>query len=195
MRRPITTNSKTMRNSVKIAVMAVFGLLLLQACDNQKSVQEYYVEKQENNNFIAIDLPASIVSLDEGASEETRETLKTIKKLNVLAFRVNESNRAEYEKEYAQVKEILKNDKYNELMRMKHEGVNVVINYQGSDEAVDEFILLASDNSRGFALARILGDKMEPAKIMKMAEDMKNLDADGAALAELGDLFGDLDLD
>lgn len=195
MRRPITTNSKTMRNSVKIAVMAVLGLLLLQACDNQKSVQEYYVEKQENNNFIAIDLPASIVSLDEGASEETRETLKTIKKLNVLAFRVNESNRAEYEKEYAQVKEILKNDKYNELMRMKHEGVNVVINYQGSDEAVDEFILLASDNSRGFALARILGDKMEPAKIMKMAEDMKNLDADGAALAELGDLFGDLDLD
>lgn len=195
MRRPITTNSKAMRNSVKIAVMAVLGLLLLQACDNQKSVQEYYVEKQENNNFIAIDLPASIVSLDEGASEETRETLKTIKKLNVLAFRVNESNRAEYEKEYAQVKEILKNDKYNELMRMKHEGVNVVINYQGSDEAVDEFILLASDNSRGFALARILGDKMEPAKIMKMAEDMKNLDADGAALAELGDLFGDLDLD
>lgn len=175
--------------------MALLGLVMLQACDKQKSVQEYYVEKQENNNFIAIDLPASMVSLDESASEETRETLKTIKKLNVLAFKVNDSNRAEYEKEYAEVRQILKNDKYNELMRMKHEGVNVVINFEGNDEAVDEFILLASDNSRGFALARVLGDKMQPAKIMKMAEDMKNLNADGSALAELGELFGDLDLD
>lgn len=175
--------------------MALLGLVMLQACDKEKSVQEYYVEKQENNNFIAIDLPASLVSLDETASEETRETLKTIKKLNVLAFKVNDSNRAEYEKEYAEVRKILKNDKYNELMRMKHEGVNVVINFEGNDEAVDEFILLASDQSRGFALARILGDKMQPAKIMKMAEDMKSLDADGSALAELGELFGDLDLD
>jgi len=93
------------------------------------------------------------------------------------------------------VKQILKSDKYNELMRMKHEGMNIVINYQGSDEAVDEFILFASDNSKGFALARVLGDKMEPAKIMKMAEDMKNLDADGAALAELGDMFSDIGMD
>ena len=184
-----------MRNSVKFAIMALLGLVMLQACDRQKSVQEYYVEKQENNNFIAIDLPASMVSLDESASEETRETLKTIKKLNVLAFKVNDSNRAEYEKEYAEVRNILKNDKYNELMRMKHEGVNVVINFEGSDEAVDEFILLASDNSRGFAIARILGDKMQPAKMMKMVEDMKSLDADGSALTELGELFGDLDMD
>ena len=51
-------------------------MAMLSSCDNQKSVQEYYVEKQESNNFIALDLPASIVSLDEGASEETRETLK-----------------------------------------------------------------------------------------------------------------------
>ena len=184
-----------MRNPLKSIALVLVGLALFSACDNRKSVQEYYVEKQENNNFIAIDLPASLVSLDEGASEETRATLKTIKKLNVLAFKVDESNRAEYEKEYAEVKEILKSDKYNELMRMKHEGINIVINYQGSDEAVDEFILLASDNTKGFALARVLGDNMKPAQIVKMAEDMKNIDADGSALAELGDLFSDVDID
>lgn len=177
------------------SVLTLFALVLLVACDNQKSVQQYYVEKQENNSFIAIDLPASIVKLDEGASEETKATLKTIKKLNVIAFKVDDSNRAEYEKEYAEVREILKSDKYNELMRMKHEGVNIVINYEGSDDAVDEFILLASDNNRGFALARVLGDKMQPAQIVKMAEDMKNIDADGSALAELGELFGDFDID
>ncbi len=184
-----------MRKSTKALGIAILGLVMLVACDNQKSIQEYYVEKQESNDFIAIDLPASIIDVSEEASEETRATMKTIKKLNVLAFKLDESNQAQYEKEKAEVKQILKSDKYNELMRMKHEGMNIVINFQGSDEAVDEFILFASDNSKGFALARVLGDKMEPAKIMKMAEDMKNLDADGAALAELGDMFSDMGMD
>lgn len=181
-----------MKNSIKVLGVAILGLILFVACNNQKTIQEYYVEKQESNDFIAIDLPASIVDVSENASEETKATMKTIKKLNVLAFKIDEENRMEFEKEQAEVKQILKSDQYNELMRMKHEGVNIVINYQGSDESVDEFILFASDDSKGFALARILGDKMEPAKIMKMAEDMKNLDADGSALAELGEIFSDI---
>lgn len=181
-----------MKKSIKAFGIAILGLVMLVACNNEKTIQEYYVEKQESNDFIAIDLPASIVDVSENASEETKATMKTIKKLNVLAFKIDENNKAEYEKEQAAVKQILKNDQYNELMRMKHDGMNIVINYQGSDEAVDEFILFASDENRGFALARILGDKMEPAKIMKMAEDMKNLDADGSALAELGEMFSDM---
>jgi hypothetical protein len=181
-----------MRKPIKAFGAAILGLLLLASCNNQKTIQEYYVEKQESNDFIAIDLPASIVDVSESASEETKETMKTIKKLNVLAFKLDEGNREEFEKQRAEVKQILKSDEYNELMRMKHEGMNIVINYQGSDEAVDEFILFASDDSKGFALARVLGDKMEPAKIMKMAEDMKNLDADGSALAELSDIFSDI---
>jgi ERCC4-related helicase len=184
-----------MKNTAKAFGLMILGLIMFTSCDNQKSIQEYYVEKQESNDFIAIDLPASIVDVGENASEETRATLKTIKKLNVLAFQLDDSNKAEYEKEQQEIKSILKNDRYNELMRMRHEGMNIVINYQGSDDAVDEFILFASDETKGFALARVLGDKMEPAKIMKMAEDMKNLDADGAALAELGEIFSDIGVD
>ena len=188
-------NPKIMRKPIKVLGTAILGLLLFASCNNQKTIQEYYVEKQESNDFIAIDLPASIVDVSESASEETKETMKTIKKLNVLAFKLDEENRGEFEKQRAEVKQILKSDEYNELMRMKHEGMNIVINYQGSDEAVDEFILFASDDSKGFALARVLGDKMEPAKIMKMAEDMKNLDADGSALAELSDIFSDIGIE
>lgn len=192
LKRQMTINFNIMKKSIKVSGIAILGLFMFMACNNQKTIQEYYVEKQESDEFIAIDVPASLVDVGENATEETRATMKTIKKLNVLAFKIDDTNKAEYEKEQANVKQILKNERYNELMRMKHEGVNVVINYEGSDEAVDEFIIFASDDSRGFAVARVLGDKMEPAKIMKMAEDMKNLDADGAALAELGDLFSDL---
>ena len=119
-----------MKNSIKALSIAILGLVMLAACNNQKTIQEYYVEKQESNDFIAIDLPASIVDVSENASEETKETLKTIKKLNVLAFKLDEDNRAEFDKEQMEVKQILKGDRYNELMRMKHEGMNIVINYQ-----------------------------------------------------------------
>jgi hypothetical protein len=134
--------------------------------------------------------------VQEGASEETKKTMATIKKLNILAFKVNETNAAEFKTELAEVKSILKGDNYSELMRMKHEGINIVINYQGTDDAIDEFLLLASDNEKGFALARILGDKMQPEKIMKMAKDFENIDKEGAgdALSQLTDMFGDVSM-
>lgn len=178
-----------MKNKIKNSFLIILTAILFMACNKQPSVQEYYVEKQDNGNFIAIDLPASIIKLGENASEETKETLATIKKLNILAFQVNDENKADYETEYANIKAILKGDQYNELMRMKHENFNIVINYQGEDDSVDEFLLFASNRKQGFALARILGDNMEPAKIMKLANDMKGLDKDGSGYSELTNLF------
>jgi len=185
-----------MKNTIKKLSFIILATLVLVACNKQRTVQEYYVQKQESDNFISIDLPASLLKVEEGASEETKKTMATIKKLNILAFKVNETNAAEFKTELAEVKSILKGDNYTELMRMKHEGINIVINYQGTDDAIDEFLLLASNNEKGFALARILGDKMQPEKIMKMAEDFKNIDKEGAgdALSQLSDLFGDVSM-
>ena len=185
-----------MKNTIKKLSFIILAAIVLVACNKQVTVQEYYVQKQENDNFIAIDLPASLLKVEDGASEETKKTMATIKKLNILAFKVNETNAEEFKTELAEVKGILKGDDYNELMRMKHEGINIVINYQGSDDAIDEFLLLASNNEKGFVLARILGDKMQPEKIMKMAKDFNNIDKEGAgdALSQLSDLFGDVSM-
>jgi hypothetical protein len=183
-----------MKNQIKTIFLMLMTAMMFVACNKQPSIQEYYVEKQENNNFIAIDLPASLIKLSENASQETKETLASIKKLNVLAFKITESNKNDYDAEFAQIKSILKEDRYNELMRMKHENYNIIINYEGSEDAVDEFILFASDNNQGFALARVLGDKMQPEKIIKMANDFKNIDKDDAAFSQLTELFGGLDI-
>ena len=186
-----------MNKMIKTLSMLLFASLLLVACNTQPTIQEYYVQKQESDNFIAIDLPASLLKVGDEASAETKETMATIKKLNILAFKVNETNKAEFKAESAQVKEILKGKKYNELMRMKHKNMNIIINYLGTDEAINEFVLFASDNEKGFALARVLGNKMEPEKIIKMAEDFQNIDKEGAgdALSQITELFGDIDID
>ena len=181
-----------MKNQIKTISLIVFTAMVFMACNNQPSIQEYYVEKQQNDNFIAIDLPASLLKMDENASAETKETMATIKKLNVLAFRINDTNKEDFDSEYTQVKAILKGKKYNELMRMKHENINIIINYEGKEDAVDEFILFASDKDQGFALARILGDKMQPEKMIKIANDFKNIDKDDAAFAQLAEIFSEI---
>lgn len=161
------------------------------SCNRQKSIQQYYVEKQETDNFIAIDLPASLIQLSEDVSPETRETMSTIKKLNILALKVDDSNREQFDKEYAEVREILTGEKYNDLLRMKHENIQVQIKYQGDEDTVDEFIMFAADKDKGFALARVLGNHMEPAKIMQMTHDLKNMNANEDALSQLGELLGE----
>ena len=184
-----------MKNQVKTIFLMLLTASIFMACNKQPSIQEYYVEKQENNNFIAIDLPASLLKLGDNASEDTKETLATIKKLNVIAFQVNEDNKDDFDAEYTQIKAILKGGQYNELMRMKHENINIIINYEGSEDAVDEFILFASDRDKGFAVARVLGDKMQPEKIIKMAEDFKNIDQDDAAFSQITELFEDMNIE
>jgi len=183
-----------MNNKIKTLSLLVLLTVLLASCNKDMSIQEYYVKKQENSNFLAIDIPASMFKVQDGASEETKATMASIKKLNVLAFKKNEDNAAEYMAEYEEVKKIIKSSNYNELMRMKHENMNIVINYQGEDDAIDEFVLFAADNNKGFAIARVLGNKMDPAKIMKMAKDIENIDKEGAgdALGQLSDLFGEI---
>lgn len=180
------------KNAVKYLGAALLGLMILSSCSKEKSIQEYYVEKQESDEFIAVDLPASLLDLGDEVSEETKETMATIKKLNVLAFRVNEDNKEEYSEELKMIKSILKSDRYTQLMRMKHENVNIIVNYEGDDDSIDEFIVLAADGNQGFAVARILGDKMKPANIMKMADDIKHMDANGEAMAELSGIFEEM---
>lgn len=167
---------------MKVLIKQIFLMAaligVLSSCDQGESIQKYYVEKQNNNNFISVDLPASLIQINDSVSVETKETLKTINKLNLLAFKLEDSNKNEYVTEVQKVKEILKNKTYNDLIRLKHENTNVVIKFLGDENAVDEFILFASNKEKGFALARVLGKNMHPDKLAKLAKDIKELSND-----------------
>jgi hypothetical protein len=184
---------------MKKIVLIIAGLfitgVIFTSCNNEPSLQEYYVEKQESNSFIALDLPSSIINLKEDVSPETKEVISSIKKLNILAFKLDDSNAEEYNIEYDKVQKILKNEKYNELVKVKHENANIILKYLGSDDAIDEFILFVSDKNKGFALARIIGNNMDPAKMMKLAQNMDDFNADSSAFAGIEGLIKDFDID
>ncbi len=164
-------------------VIIYFGALLMLivniACSSEASLQKYYIDNQENKNFISLDVPASVLKLKDNVTPEEEEALASLKKFNILAFKKDNTNDAEYTLEKQKVKTILKNSKFKELMRIKDKGRNIVIKYEGSDDYMDEVIIYASDKEQGFALVRVLGDKMNPAKIMKLANSIKDIDSDG----------------
>jgi len=164
--------------------------VLMTSCDSEKSLQEYYVEKQSNDNFIALDLPASLINLNENVSEESQKTIKTLKKLNILAFKLNEDNKDAFAIESKEIKEVMSNKKFNDLMRGKHENVSFAIKYLGEEDEIDEIVLFASESSKGFIIARILGDGMQPAQIIKLMKDVEKFDTDNAAFAQIGALLG-----
>lgn len=159
------------------------------ACDNYPSLQKYFVDSKENDAFISLDLPASILQLKtEDVSEDVKNTLKTIKKVNFLALQITDSNGDLYTSEKEKVKQILKNPKYKQLMRMNMGKANVSINYLGEEETIDEVIFFGSENEKGFAIARVIGEKMNPSDIMKMIQEIK-VDGDSNEMQQLEGLL------
>ncbi len=176
---------------IVLSIILVSGFVL-QSCNKEQSLQEYYIEKQESANFLSIDVPASIISLKEGVSSETIKTYESIKKLNLLAFKINNQNKAEFEIEKEKVKHILKSKKFNELVRVKHKNANVIVKYLGKDDAIDEVVVFASDNEKGFALARVIGDDMQPEKIIKLIDNIDSVDEGNPIFSQLENIVKDI---
>jgi hypothetical protein len=180
---------KSIINFLGITFIAIITFI---SCDSNPSLQKYYVDSKENNEFISVDLPANILELkDTNSSEDVKKTLETIKKVNFLALQLTETNEALYTSEKLKVAAILKNPKYKQLMRMNMGKGSVSVNYLGEEDAIDEIVIFGSDAARGFALVRVIGDNMNPNDIMNMAKDIK-LDGDSEQLKQLGGLFSSI---
>jgi len=167
-------------------------MLVLVSCNSSPTLQKYYVDSKENDAFISVDLPANILQLKNNeVSEDVKQTLASIKKVNFLALQLTDSNKELYTSEKLKVKAILKNPKYKQLMRMNLGKGAVSVNYLGEEDAIDEVVLFGSDNNKGFAIVRILGENMNPSEIIKIAQEIK-LDGDSEQLKQLGGLIGSL---
>jgi hypothetical protein len=165
----------------------VAGMVLLMACSSTQSLQEYYVDNSENPNFISLDLPASILNLENANLSETqREAFESLKKLNVLAFKKTTSNAVEYEVEKGKVNAILKNSSYKELMKLNSKYGKGFIKYLGEEDAIDEVIIYGNSDDKGFALVRVLGNNMKPAYMIQLMQAIQQSDYKGEGLGEIG---------
>lgn len=175
---------------IKYISALLFGLLVMASCSNEKSLQRYLVDKQEDDRYLKIDLATSLLQSDESRfTEEEQEILNTVKKVNVVAYPIKNGNAAEYEAEKAFVNNIIGQEKYKTLMTTNSQGINITLKYLGEEKAIDEVIVFANSPEKGFGVFRLLCDDMRPDQILKLTSSIQQGDLDVTKLSGIGDLF------
>jgi hypothetical protein len=179
-------------NLVKFIVGISLAAVALVSCNDGTSLQQYLVDKQDDDKYLKIDIATSLLESDDADfTEEQREILNTIKKVNVVAYPVKGENADSYDAERAELKKILDDEKYKLLGKISSDGSNMTMKYLGEEDAIDEVIIFASDKERGFAVFRLLGDDMKPGQMLKLMNSIDSGDLDVSALKGIGDMFKD----
>ncbi len=175
---------------VKLIVGLFGAIVMFGSCNSGPSLQKYFVESSENSNFVSLDVSPSILSIDkQKLTVEQNEALETFDKMNVLAFKKNNTNTADYEAEKIKVKEILKKNKYQELMKFSRDGDAASVSFVGDENHIDEFVLFADRKETGFAIVRILGNDMNPTAIMTMMSVLQTSNIDMEQLKPLQEMI------
>ncbi len=168
--------------------MVILSSLVLASCSSTQSLAEYFADSAENPNFLKFDLPSSILNIKSGdLTEDQFNAFKSLKKLNILAFKKNESNTADYEIEHLKIKRILKGKDFVELMKVKTSLGKATIKYLGTEDAIDELIVYGNNKEMGFIVVRVLGDNMKPSNMMQLLGALEKSDFKGEGLEKLVD--------
>jgi hypothetical protein len=164
--------------------------LLLLSCDSKPTIQKYFVANSENKDFVALDISPTILNVDKTKlTAEQKKALESFDKMNVLIFKLDENNQAQYEVESQKITQILKDKSYQQLMKVGSGKDGATISFVGDEDDIDEFVVFAKRKENGFAVVRILGNDMNPNNIMTMLSVLKESKIDTAQLAPLKDLI------
>ena len=160
------------------------------SCSNKESLQRYIVDRQDDDSFLKIDIAASLLQTDSAnLSQEEKDILKTIKKINVIAYPIEEGNVSAYEVKMQVLKTILDQDRYKTLMKYGSNKEGATLKYVGLENAIDEIIVFVRDDEKGFALFRLLGDDMRPEQMIKLMTAIEKGDVDISKLNSIGKIF------
>lgn len=171
-------------------MVAVIGIMMLTSCSNQQSLQEYYVDNQENNDFILIDVPTSLIGNNMSLlSEEQQKVFKTVRKVNLMAYKTKDDDTTAMQAERDKVKTILATDDYEELMKASSDMGSMRLYFKGEEDAIDEVIFFGADENRGFMLARLLGDDMNVGDMMRLAQSLEKTDIDVSQFSSMMEVF------
>lgn len=175
---------------VALFIIALLSSLLFGSCNSEPTLQKYFVENTENKDFIALDISSNILNVDKAKlTVVQKEALQSFDKVNVLAFKLNDKNKAQFETERAKVKLILKNPMYQQLMKFGSGKEGASISYVGTDDHINEFVFFANKKDAGFAIVRVLGKDMNPTNIMNMISVLKDSKIDLEQLKPLQELI------
>ena len=179
-----------MKQTINQILSILFAAAFFTSCSNDITLQRYFVNNQESKNFISQDLPLSMIELDKtNFTEEQKEAYNSVKKLNILGYKINEKDVETFNTELETVKTILSHDKYNDLIEFSDRGNKVHVKYIGTDEEADEVVVLGIAKDTGFGIVRVLGDDMSPEKMVTLIDVLQKANIDESQLQDIMNFF------
>ena len=179
-----------MQRAIKYLAYALLTAVIFTSCGDNVSLQHYYVDNQESKNFISQDIPLSLMDIDKSNfTEAQEEAYNSVNKLNFLGYKFNETDTETYLAELAKVKTILSDSKYNDLMEFSDKGNKISVKYIGTDEEADEVIVFGSAKDMGFGIVRILGDDMNPDKMVTLISALQNANIEEGQIENIMNFF------
>lgn len=153
-----------------ITTLTALAALLMASCSNEPTVQKYFVEKAEQKGFMAVDIAPSIIKTDKlKLNADEKKALDCLHHINVIFYKADSTNIQQVAKEQAEVKSLLKTDKYDELIKFNGFGGGGSINTKGEGEHLEEFVIFIHQKDNGVGVVRVTGEDMTPANVMTIA--------------------------
>lgn len=179
-----------MKRAIKYIIYTFLATAFLTSCGDGVSLQRYYVDNQESKNFITQDIPLSMVEIDKSSfTQEQTEAYNSVNKLNFLGYKSDASNLENFNAEVAKVKTILSDSKYNDLMEFSDKGNKILVKYVGDDDEADEVVVFGSAKDTGFGIVRILGNNMNPDKMITLIEAFQKANIDKKQVEDIMNFF------
>lgn len=165
-------------------------VIVVVGCKNEPTLQKYFVEKSENKDFTVLDVTPNILNLEKTKlSSNEKEALESFDKVNILTFKADDKNQIQFEAEKKKILSILKDKKYESLIKVSMGKDGAEFKCVGEGEHIDEFILYGNRAENGLAVIRITGDDMNPTTVLEMLKLMQKSKIDVEQLKPLQELF------
>ena len=92
--------------------------------------------------------------------------------------------------ELSKVKDILKDKKYQELMRGGNSSDGkFVVKFIVEEDRIDELIIFGNANEKGFALVRVLGDDMSANKVAQLYSALDTSNINESQINQFAEFF------
>ena len=179
--------TKTMK---KIKITILLAVLTLVGCNQKPTLERYFVENTQKPNFVNFDLSPSMINTNKlKLTAEQNEALKGFDKMNILVLKKTEKNQADFIAERAKLNAILKDEKYQELMKFGVGKEGASLCFVGDDDNISEFVLTGNKSDVGLALIRITGKDINPNNILKMMSVLQSSNLDIKQLQPIVDML------
>lgn len=165
--------------------LILLGFLVVITACQQKSVQQYIVKNSENPDFISMNINPKDFLKNHPLEKE--HILNIIERVNLLLFNKNDS--VQFKKEYGEIAAILKDEKYQDLIRTSNRDIKFQVDYVGTEENIKEVIILIRQRKEKMALLRILSNGLNVTQLSKISTSLGENSVDKEGLTNMLENF------